>query len=409
MARVATILLVLFAVAAPLSNGIGNVATGAFLLAAALVVLLVRRERRLPPRTVTLLLLGYLAWNALATLLASPLPVRWNKFVEELWHKPMLIAVPIVAWAVPRSVLRAVKLMVVVGAAVSLYAIFQHFTGRDLVRHVMLPAEGDRHLAMGFFTHHLTYGGQVMLLLVMAGSWLLLGGRRSRAGIGALLVCVGLLGLGLLWSYARSAQLGVLCGALFLIANLRHGSRRWALLAMAVAIGASLAIPSVQRRAVKILIPGSEETRLNLWHSSVRGIEARPWTGWGRGNFGELMSRHRVDGFYDTQAHSHNDFLMQAVDSGVPGLVLYVALLSAIGVNLWRRRDARPEARWLVLGVIAVMIAISVAGLFQVYQTDDEVEMVFYFLLGCGLAITAAAPRDRAATAVGDEVTARVT
>jgi hypothetical protein len=47
---VATTLLFLFAVAAPVSNGLGNIATGAFLGAALLVVLLTRRLDGLPPR-----------------------------------------------------------------------------------------------------------------------------------------------------------------------------------------------------------------------------------------------------------------------------------------------------------------------------------------------------------------------
>ena len=65
---------------------------------------------------------------------------------------------------------------------------FQHFTGLDLVRSTNIIAEGDRYLALGFFNHHLTYGGHVMLLLVMAGAWLLFGTAWRLPGAGLLLV-----------------------------------------------------------------------------------------------------------------------------------------------------------------------------------------------------------------------------
>lgn len=402
--RLATALLYLFAIGAPVSSGVGNIATGAFLIAAVLVVVLARQTTGLPPRSVVLLLGGFLVWNALATALAAP--AHWDKFLEELWHKPMLLAVPLVAWGVPRSVDKAVKLMVLVGAVVTLYAVYQHFAGRDLVRNEPILAEGDRYLAYGFFDHHLTYGGHVMLLLVMAGALLLFQPTWRSVLAGLLLACVGLLGLALLWSYARSAQLGALFAALFLVAQLPRARRRWALLGIALAIACSIAIPSVRQRASKTLIPGREATRVNLWRSSVDGIRERPLVGWGRGNFGEMMNRHRVEGFYDTEAHSHNDFLMQAVNAGVIGLALYVGLLVVTGRALWRRRNHVGASTWLVLGGIAILVGLSAAGIFQVYQTDDEVEMVHYFLLGCGLAL-GVAPAGRSIAEVGGRAAIR--
>jgi hypothetical protein len=38
-------------------------------------------------------------------------------------------------------------------------------------------------------------------------------------------------------------------------------------------------------------------------------------------------------------------------------------------------------------GALAVQAGITVAGFFQVFQTDDEVEMLLYFVLGCALAL----------------------
>jgi putative inorganic carbon (HCO3(-)) transporter len=390
--KAATFLLFIFAVGAPLSTGVGNIATGAFLILAFFWAVRSRPKRGWPPRYIVLALLALLAINALATATAGPLPVRWGKFLEELWHKPLLLAIPLLAWAVPRRVEQAVKLMVIVGSVVAIYAIFQHFTGQDLVRGREIYTSTGRYVAYGFFDHHLTYGGHVMLLLLFAIAWALLAPRTRRLPPWPLAVCIGLLGLALLWSYARSAQLGTLIGVLFLISRLPKGQRRWAGLVLLVAIVCAVAIPTVRHRLGQVFTPGSTETRVNLWQSSQDAIAARPWLGFGRGNFNEMMELHGVEGFYDTQAHSHNDFLMQGVMAGIPGLLAFVALVVGVAVCLWRVRKKVGRFAWIVLGGVAIQLGISAAGFFQVYQTDDEVEMVLYFLLGCCLAVAVSPP-----------------
>ncbi len=397
--RLAVGLLFLLALSAPLSNGVANVTAGVAMAVALLLALLGRGRAVGPPRLLVILMAVYLVWNTLATATAAPAPVRWDKLLEELWHKPLMLAIPVLAWAVPRQVARAVQVMVVVGAVVGLYAVFQHFTGQDLVRGGTTTSEGGRYLAVGFFDHHLTYGGQVMMLLVMAGAWLLLRPDWRSVRAGGVLVAAGLLAVALLSSFARSAQLGALVGALVIVAHQPPGRRPWSLAAFGAAIATALSIPAFRQRAAQILEAGSESTRLNLWESSLAGIAARPWLGWGRGNFGSLMARHEVPGAYEARGHSHNDLLMQAVNSGVVGLLLYVALLGATGVIIWRRRHRLAALSWVPIGVVAMLIGLSLAGLFQVYQTDDEVETVFYFLLGCALALGVAPAGTGEATA----------
>ena len=108
-------------------------------------------------------------------------------------------------------------------------------------------------------------------------------------------------------------------------------------------------------------------------------------------------------GYYDVRGHAHNDFVMHAVNAGVLGLLAALALLVVVTWLLWRgyRRTLTRDAPygWVLLGGVAAQIAVSVAGLFQVYQTDDEVEMLLYFLLGCGLGLL---PRARWTAAVTD-------
>jgi hypothetical protein len=58
-------------------------------------------------------------------------------------------------------------------------------------------------------------------------------------------------------------------------------------------------------------------------------------------------------------------------------------------ILLWKARRAALPGTWILTATVACQAGISVAGLFQVYQTDDEVEMLLYFLLGAAFALAA--------------------
>jgi O-antigen ligase len=206
------------------------------------------------------------------------------------------------------------------------------------------------------------------------------------------------MGLALIWSLARSAQLGVFATAVFLMFTLPPGRwRRAGTAGLAAVVVVMLAIPVIRTRAVESFTDEKEVTRPNLWRSSVAGIADRPLLGWGPGNFAVMLEHHEVPGYYESRAHSHNDFLMHAVNGGILGLAAAVWLLVAIVRACWTGWRRGGPGSWLLLGGVAVQVGISVAGMFQVFQTDDECEIVLYLVLGCCLALTGADRRPAAA------------
>jgi O-antigen ligase len=394
--RLRSLPLYTFALAAPVSVAGGNIGAGVIILGALVGIGFACRTHdgradvaKAVPRGVWLCLAAYFLVHFAATVLSAPGPVRWGKFGEEMWLKLLLVGVPILAGGRRRDVGRALGLLLASGVVAAGYGIYQHYTGLDLIRGGQTQAYGDRYTALGFFGHHLSYGGQVMLLLVLAGA---LARHRLGAGWRALLpvMAAGLpLGLGLLWSYARSAQLGAFAAAVVIAWTL---PRRWRLGGLAFLIATTaltLALPSVRGRVTETFTDQKEVTRPNLWRSSLAGIADRPVLGWGPGNFDVMLAKHEIPGaYYESRAHAHNDFLMHAVNAGFLGLAAALALLvvtTRLCLQAWQQHGG-----WVPLAAVAAQVGISVAGLFQVYQTDDEVEMVLYFLLGCALAVRGA-------------------
>jgi O-antigen ligase len=379
-----------FALTAPVSVAIGSVAVAMVGGVALLRQLFpATRSVALPPRPVLVALALFVGTHALATALAAPFPAHWATWRGEMFLKLLLLAVPLLAADRPRDVERAAQLLVLVGAAVAVYGIYQHFAGWDLWRGTRTFDTGHGYFAVGFFDHHLSYGGHVLLLWTLGAAWALLADPGQRRARGSLLAvaATALLTAALLWSYARSAQLGAGACAVALTLMLRGRRRLLGLAVLGALVTAVMVSPFLFARFSAMSAAGSESTRINLWRSSLHAIHARPWTGFGAGNFQEMMRAYGLPAQYDTIAHAHNDFLMHAVNAGLPGLAAALLMLCSTTLVLWLGRGRAGRARWVVLAGVCAQFAISVAGLFQVYQTDNEVEMVLYFLLGCGLAL----------------------
>jgi len=285
---------------------------------------------------------------------------------------------------------RALELLVAVTAIVSLYAIWQHFPGWDLYRHRPLIPTGDVFEATGLFGHHLTFGGYVMVVLLVSGClffWGVKGRRRIAFGLASLV-----LSLALIWSYARSAWLGLLGG--ILASGLLHGRKTLALgLAGAVVVAGLLFLfqPAVRlqvQQATDLLQdPMARSHRVQMWSASLKMIRDHPLLGVGLGRVKESMVAYGCDLGY---SHPHNDLLNVMANAGLLGLAAFLWIWVAFLRTAIRCRSGQPvQGLSPALGTagFGLMIAFLVAGLFQCYYTDAEDGMILWYLLGLVTAV----------------------
>ena len=78
---------------------------------------------------------------------------------------------------------------------------------------------------------------------------------------------------------------------------------------------------------------GLSTRRLTLWHESLQLIREHPLLGAGPGRFRLVSPTARSD---PDAAWAHHEFLQQGVETGLPGMVLAVALVAWGFVTLWR-------------------------------------------------------------------------
>ena len=243
-----------------------------------------------------------------------------------------------------------------------------------------------------------------------AMSWLLLPAvalaawaydRRVRAG--AALTAL-LLALVLLLSQSRGAWLAV-AAALLAMPVLRY--RRWwlvvvAALAVAAAVGLVFGLDHVQGLLFPVAtaeemtvntLPG----RLELWTRALYMLRDFGLAGVGPGQFEELvlvLYPPFFTGLHGNFYHAHNFYLQAAIDFGIPGLVVFVALLlgSGAGIIAATRRwptialADRPQAA-LASGVFGSLLIFVVHGLVDAPQVAPPSYALFFSLLGAAMAV----------------------
>ena len=232
----------------------------------------------------------------------------------------------------------------------------------------------------------------VFVLLLERARWL-----RWFAGL-ALALSLAALAL----AASRGAWVGVyaasLCGAAALALAPAFGSRRRAagavvltlLLALPLAIRGLHGTPLeasmphvVQRLAGSSWSDPSIRTRLRSVPMSLAAVAERPALGWGPENFRVAFDRHYVpeeptlEQWFD---HAHNKLADVAVETGLAGIVAYLAIFVVAGMSLLRYvRRCEPAADKLA-GAAAMLLGIAyfVQNLFLF---DTPVSQFLFFLL----------------------------
>jgi putative inorganic carbon (HCO3(-)) transporter len=247
----------------------------------------------------------------------------------------------------------------------------------------------------GFMGHWQTFGGEQMLVLVMVAAFLMFSPSARGRARWLVLAAAGLLGAALLADYTRGLWLGSVCAVVYLV----WCWRRLLLLVLPVVAALLLWINpgSVRARVFSVFEPrrgvDSNEFRVLCWRAGAGMIRAHPWLGVGpemvRLKFQDWIPadvpRPLPTGWY---GHLHNVYLHYAAERGIPAMLALVAMLLKMlfdyGRALRRAGPGRSEARFLLQGAIAAVIAIMVSGMFELNFGDSEVLTLFLAVAALG-------------------------
>lgn len=374
------------------------------LTALALAALLLSGERlRFPP---VKLPLGLFMLGTLAALAFSSDPAAGRPQIRKFF---VFLTLLLVASALRerRHLRRVFAACVVVGTASAALGLVQFFEKRqaaaELGRDFYTYYIGER--ITGLMSHWQTFGGQMMLIFVMLLSFVLCA-AEARRRLGVWLLCAVLIGSAIVLGYTRNTWLGAACGALYLL----WFWRRWVIALVPIALLAVLLAgpASIRTRVTSAFQPqgdiDSNQHRVVCWRTGFEMIRAHPLLGLGpegvKQHFDDYVPRDvprpLPEGWY---GHLHNIYLQLAAERGIPtALALFWMLGKMLFDFLRASRRADAGMRWYLHGAIAALIAILVAGMFEVNLGDTEVLTLLLTIAGAGYVMIETAEASRPAT-----------
>lgn len=383
--RIATFLFSLWALALPWSLAAMQIALG--LLAAYGLFAAIRRGRLREYRHPFFIMLGiYLLIQILSALFSAAPLQSLQAFLNTDWPAftiPLLATLALSAG----ERMKVVQALLFSASAVSVYGLFQFFSGVDLFRGAVLTPHGDFYRANGGYNFYLTFAGNQLMAFCLAFAMILYEKEPRRRAL--YLLAAGLIFASIIATFGRSTWIAavlVLGLGTWLVNRRLFAISGAALIVFAVVL--ALAAPVFQERFLSIFDFAQNETRLNLWKTSAAMIADHPVLGIGPGMFNTLFPLYKVPGFYDTATHAHNDLLSMAVGSGLLGLLTWLAVWSAwfyFASRAWRRFSPAAEDKTLLLGTILAIAGILIAGFFQCYYTDLENNIFWWFMAVLGL------------------------
>lgn len=256
------------------------------------------------------------------------------------------------------------------------------------------------HLPIGLMNTHLTFAG-IFLLFAPFVFFRFIFSIRDRKEVIFHFSILFLFGIIALLNNARSALIGasvsIVIGFVDLLFiqkyfSLKNTVKLLSIPLIAIALTASLLFFSeTMAKTIEPLLGQEKHTdsgRTFIWSSTYPMIFANPILGIGPGNYGkevEIVRKKLSEKYRDLlfffevtqRGHAHNDFLHIAAIAGLPAMLFYIMLAAVICYNLLLPKESRTD-NILFYGLIGFFFA----GLFQCYFQDDEVVIVFWYLLG---------------------------
>ena len=368
-----------------------SIAVSQILLAFALVALLLSRQPlRLPPIKVPLAL--FIAGTVISLLASGQIQEGLPQI-----KKFYVFLILLVAASTIRKIaeIRAIVLLWTGVASLSALLSFFQFWRKYQEAHRLHVGLYDFYVGSritGFMSHWMTFGAEEMIVLLMLGAYLFFSAERRWKP--ACWLCAALLLVSMVLGLTRGIfLLGFPVGLIYLV----WFWKRWLVAAAPVVavIAFLVAPPFLKERVTSVIHPHGDEDsnrhRAVLRETGLIMIRAHPWLG-----LGPEQVNHQFKKWVPADAlplpvgyygHLHNIYLQYAAERGIPTLL---AMLWLIGKVLWdfaaalRRKLASAEARFILHGSIAAILALLAEGFVEYNLGDSEVLTMFLAIVAFG-------------------------
>ena len=303
---------------------------------------------------------------------------------------------------------------------IAIYGIIQYFTGVDWLRpddqNFTTPyfsgtsLENSVFHGKGNFTHHLTYGGFLLLCFPLLTSLIFCNDWNAFSRLSALAIAILVL-LAIGSSLGRSIWLGTAMTGTILFFRL-FPKATMAIIIIVLAGGTYLytqfgkpsfeiqtptnRIEVIQKRFISGLNLKSNQDRLLMWETGIAAIKDHFWLGIGYNNDSVVMPAYRKIAIERT-GHQfqnnagtgvHNIYLQTWLNYGLIGFLGYLSIILiflAQSIRTLFQTTRFSFENSIVWGSIAGVCGFMVAGFFENNFRDGEVQAMLLILMGLSL------------------------
>lgn len=199
------------------------------------------------------------------------------------------------------------------------------------------PGETERFMGGGLLFHRLKFA-HVSSLGVLAALVIGLHQRGSRRVLALLVSALGFVSI-IVFPYARAATAGLVGASVVVFASSRLRARSAAVLTAVLVLAGltiTLANPSLRRRFLSSATEEGTGERSKIMATGIQAVKAHPLVGNGVGRF--RPSYFAPPGtpvhILENRGKAHNQFLSIAAEVGIPGAMLFLALLAWLASRL---------------------------------------------------------------------------
>jgi putative inorganic carbon (hco3(-)) transporter len=366
-----------------------------------------RYDKAVIKHPISIILIFNLLWMFVTTITSEIPLVSIKAFISRLWFVVTFYFVLIQLFKKPENIRLFLWLFAVAMVLIISYITFKHSTF-DFERKV------GTWVVRPFFSDHTNYSAVIALIaptfIIMAfyGGYSVLRRRMS-------MVVFAFFVVGIIFSYSRASWVSILAGfAAFWVLVLRI-SYKLIFAGLILVFGVLMLyqdqiLMNLERNRQEssgdfrehaqsisnISTDASNLERINRWRAAYRMFLERPVFGWGPGTYQmvyapfQLSQDHTIitTNFGDL-GNAHSEYLGPLAESGLPGMLLFMALALAIlitGITNFKKAQSR-EFRWISLGITLGYVTYLTHGFLNNFLDTDKASVLFWGFMAILVAI----------------------
>ncbi|MDZ7739321.1 MAG: O-antigen ligase family protein [Bacteroidales bacterium] len=350
---------------------------------------------------VSLLIIIMIAWMAVSSLASTLFLVSVKFLIVRIWFILAFYFLALELFRRPGFLKRTLTAYILGMAPVVIYNIIR-LSASGLFN--QLAAHSS---VRPFFNDHTSFGA-ALAFLIPVSIWFVYATKPRLKKLLYLLVLL-LFTAGIIFSYSRAAWISLFIAGGFGLLMLAGIPWRLSIPSFLLVLLAVLLMwPSIIQKmntidqtssgnmsehlqsVANITSDDSNLERINRWKSALRMTAERPLTGWGPGTYQFQYAPYQysydktsISTNFGTGGNAHSEFLGSLVETGVPGLIIFIMLVVfalGTGLHAWDTIRDR-EQRYLALALLCGLLSYIIHGTLNNFLDTDKIASLFWMYI----------------------------